>query len=175
MIQNTPLELCLLGGFALRRGVLHIVLPSRKAIAPLAVLALRPGEWFSRARLSDLVWSRSAPQQARASLRQALTQLRRALVSDATDPIETVGDRVRLRPELVDVDADRLLQALDEGTPAALARASTLYCGDLLAAFDLCEGPLEEWCGIEAERLRRRTLRALTRLSRPEYLGGSLV
>jgi len=163
MIQNTPLEICLLGGFALRRGVLPIVLPSRKAIALLAVLALRPGEWFSRARLSDLVWSRSAPQQARASLRQALTQLRRALVSDATDPIETVGGRVRLRPELVDVDADRLLQALDEGTPAALERASTLYCGDLLAASDLCEGPFEEWRGIEAERLRRRTLRALTR------------
>jgi DNA-binding SARP family transcriptional activator len=163
MVYDTPLDIRLLGGFTLARGDGRVALPTRKVAALLAVLALRPGESVSRERLCDLLWSRSAPQQSRASLRQALTQLRRTLADGSVDPLETAGDGVSLRPGPANVDADRLQLALAEDTPESLALAVQLYRGDLLDGFALSEGPFEEWRGFEAERLRRITLKALAR------------
>jgi len=163
MLRDTPLDICLLGGFTLSRGEARVALPTRKSAALLAVLALRPGEALSRERLSDLLWSRSAPQQARASLRQALAQLRRSLDGGLEDPVETISDGVRLRVEQVRVDTDRLQLALAEDTPESLALAVQLYRGDLLAGFALSEAPFEEWRDIETERLRRVVLKGLSR------------
>ena len=50
---------------------------SRKATALLAYLAMRLNESTSRDHLAAMLWGDSANDQARANLRQALTQLRR--------------------------------------------------------------------------------------------------
>lgn len=67
---------------------------SRKACALLAYLASRPGEDIARERLAGILWGERAEPQARASLRQALVDIRRA--SDRDDaPI--IADRFHVR------------------------------------------------------------------------------
>ncbi len=55
---------------------------SKRGQALLAILATRPGHQASRTDLSALLWGDRAEDQARASLRQELSQLRRALPKD---------------------------------------------------------------------------------------------
>lgn len=153
----------LLGQMSLTRDGAPVRLGTRKSAALLAVLALRPGETQGRERLCGLLWSRSGPEQARASLRQALAQLRRDLGQAGADLIDTLGEGVRLRPEGVWVDKVDLEDALESGTPTDLRRAATLYGGELLGDFALDEAPFEDWRQIEGERLRRRTLQTLGR------------
>ena len=113
MLSTDRLEIHLIGGLGIRQGGRAIDLPTHKSEGLLAVLALRPGTDVGRERLSDLPWSRSAPAQARASLRQALNQLRRALESLGPELIEARGDSLRLRRGCVTVEVAELEQALD--------------------------------------------------------------
>ncbi len=157
------IEVRLFGGFRVLRNGRALALPTRKTEALLAVLALSPGTVWSRERLSDLLWSRSAPAQARGSLRQALAALRRVLDGPGCHPIDAHPDAIRLRADCVTVDTAALEEALQAGSPAALDRAATLYRGQLLDGFALHEAPFEDWLAAEGERLRRLTIRALTK------------
>jgi DNA-binding SARP family transcriptional activator len=153
----------LLGQLALLRDGQSHPLGTRKAAALLAVLALHPGATLPRERLCGLLWSRSAPEQARASLRQALAQLRRDLADTGAPVIEAQGDGVRVRADRVSSDVAELESALESGSPTDLDRVVALYRGDLLGDFALEEAPFEDWRQIEGERLRRRVLQVLGR------------
>lgn len=105
------------------RGRFHILGPDgselavngQKERAILAVLALTDGHVRARAWLQDLLWSDRFPEQSSASLRRALSNIRRAfgdnrdwLVSDRTSvslevPIEIDWGTVEEGPILADV------------------------------------------------------------------------
>ena len=74
------LLLTLFGGFqAQTKSGAAVALSSRKAQALLAYLALGPGEALRREKLMVLLWSDRGEEQARTSLRQTLTALRKGL------------------------------------------------------------------------------------------------
>ena len=79
------LELRLLGSFAVT-GVVG-TLP-RKGQALLAYLCRRPGRTAPRETLVGLLWSDSAEEQARASLRQTLSVVKRSLEAAGYESIE---------------------------------------------------------------------------------------
>ena len=56
-----------------------ISLPTRKAEALLAYLAMAPGRAHPREALYNLLWSDRSDEQARNSLRHALSALKKAL------------------------------------------------------------------------------------------------
>src|SRR5690554_4221908 len=71
-------DLRLIGPFEARDSRFRPVhLPSRKTQALLAFLALHPDRRFSRKHLATLLWGDDSPDNARHSLRQALSVLRR--------------------------------------------------------------------------------------------------
>ena len=77
------LKLQLLGGFkALNESGQEIVVSARKGRALLAVLAVAPSGSASREKLATLLWSDRGEDQARSSLRQTLTVLRKELGGD---------------------------------------------------------------------------------------------
>ncbi|RKT43000.1 BTAD domain-containing putative transcriptional regulator [Thiocapsa rosea] len=163
--MSARLRIQLLGDFAVERDGAAITLPTRKAAALLAILAMSPGAPITRERLADLLWSRSAEVQARGSLRQAVAQLRKALEDDDSGIlIETVGPGLRLASRGVEVDAATLEHALSAGSPADLELAGRLYQGEFLAGLAIEEAPFEDWRTTEAERLRRVLLRGLQTL-----------
>ncbi len=98
------LKLTVLGGFqAQLEPGRALVLPTKKAQALLAYLALPPGRAHPREKLATLLWGDMADAQARGNLRHALSRIRKALPRTARsgmdgpavalDPSRRTGDR----------------------------------------------------------------------------------
>jgi DNA-binding SARP family transcriptional activator/pimeloyl-ACP methyl ester carboxylesterase len=157
-------SLKLFGGFQARlEPGLPVTLPTRKAQALLAYLALRPEPAPHRDSLAALLWPDRTDGQARASLRHAVYELRRALAGSPYI-LKTEGDTVTVDARLVDLDVAALTRLLAEDTPESLAQAAALYRGDLLAGLGVSEEPWEAWLRQERERLREQAGDGLARL-----------
>ncbi len=159
------LHLELLGNFQARvEPETRIALPTRKSQALLAYLALPPGRAHGRDKLASLLWGDMADRQARGGLRQALSALRKLSIGPTVLVLD--GDSVALDPASVDVDVVEFERRVAEATPDGLARAVSLYRGDLLEDLALREAPFEEWLLAERERLRQLALDAFAKLLR---------
>src|SRR5215813_15145660 len=128
-----PLIVTLLGGFEIRGASGQIIsLPTKKTLALLGYLALRPGKAYPRDRLAALLWGDSADEQARKSLRQAMYVLRKTLPETEPPALLMEGETIALNGDAVDVDASAFERLVSERTPEALERAVALYRGELL-------------------------------------------
>ncbi len=138
--------------------------PAKKVQALLAYLALNPGRPHPRARLAALLWSDSHETQARASLRQALLVLRKTFDLDDAGLVVGTGETIELSPEIADIDVLDFERLLDDGSPAALERATQLYTGELLEALETREPAFDDWLMARRGHLRERAIDAMTRL-----------
>ncbi|MGH6927321.1 MAG: AfsR/SARP family transcriptional regulator, partial [Dongiaceae bacterium] len=136
---------------------------SKKAALLLTRLALRAGEVHTRETLIGLLWSDRAEAQARASLRQELTVLRKMM--GASPPVLAIdGERLSLDPTAVDVDVCAFESLANSETTRDLERAAGLYRGPLLEGFAIRDAACEEWITAERQRLRDLFLSVLDRL-----------
>ncbi|NIR29265.1 MAG: AAA family ATPase [Gammaproteobacteria bacterium] len=159
------LRLNLLGGFELTAGVRRpLPVPSKKACALLAYLALAGGEPQPRAKLAALLWEESPDGQARGSLRQALTALRRALPEREHASLASEGDTVTLDTAALAVDVLEFERACARADASGAERAVELYRGDLLEAFHARAPAFEDWLLVERSRLREQALAAMERV-----------
>jgi adenylate cyclase len=159
------LELVLFGGFAARLASGEaIALPGRKAQLLLAYLAVRAGEPQTREKLIGLLWSDRGDAQARGSLRQELTVLRKALSAAEPSPIVIDGERLSLDAAAVAVDVRRFEELVQSEATADLERAAELYKGPFLDGLAVRDSACEEWLQHERERLRLVVLGVLDRL-----------
>jgi len=157
----------LLGGceFHDENGV-ELALPTRKARALLAYLALRPDEWHPRDRLAAMFWGDRGESQARHSLNQVLYAIRK--LGDTI--LEGEPSRLRLRGAAVQVDANDVRALLRTDALAASAQ----YAGPLLDGFVLSEPAFEEWVQAERGNLHEAICEALRkRLSEAVDAGDS--
>jgi DNA-binding SARP family transcriptional activator/energy-coupling factor transporter ATP-binding protein EcfA2 len=155
----------LLGGFRARLDPpAPLTLPTRKARALLAYLALPAGTAHPRDKLATLLWGSTAETTARSSLRQTLYALRKCLRAADPQPLALDGETVLLHPDAVTVDVHEFERCAAEADPASLARASACYQGDFLAGFAVDEPPFEDWLIGQRERLREMAVRALSAL-----------
>jgi TolB-like protein/DNA-binding SARP family transcriptional activator/pimeloyl-ACP methyl ester carboxylesterase len=122
------------------------------------------GEPQTRGKLATLFWDRSAEEQARASLRQTLSVLRKALATAGADILKVEGESIGLEPGGVEVDALEFARLMGSGSSGDLEQATALYRGDFLAGFGLREESFEEWLTAERARLHELAVQALTRL-----------
>ena len=165
--EMNNLRLHLLGPFeALTGNNLPVAITGKKPRALLAYLALANGQPVSRDKLASLLWEFSAEQQARTSLRQTLSSLRKCIPPLVGDPLISEGDTLAINSKAVVVDALDFEALIDGGTADALARASTLYRGELLDGMSLREEGFEEWLRGERARYRELALGALAKLFR---------
>src|SRR5215470_18942636 len=103
------LILTLLGGFRARLDpVAPLALPTRKAQALLAYLALPPGSAQPRDKLASLLWGNTVDTTARTNLRQTLYALRKSLRDADPQPLVVDGETVALDSNAVTVDAHEL-------------------------------------------------------------------
>ena len=168
------LHLELLGGFAARlNGDRPCRLPTRKAQALLAYLAVPAGRFHSRDKLTALLWGDVPEQQARQSFRQALAGLRRSF-GEAADALLTEGDTIALDPQAVGSDVAEIEAARGETSIAALERAAALCNGGLLDGLRVDEPAFEEWLATERERLHQLSLDLLGSLMRHQREAGAV-
>jgi len=159
------LELSLLGGFDVRtaRGQ-SVALPTRKARALLAYLALHPDQAVSRESLTALLWSDRAEPQANNSLSQAVTAIRKALAGVDPAPLVVEPDSLKLVGDTAEVDALAFVELAKSADPAALDRAERLYRGAFLDGIGVRDPVFEDWLEVERRRLHALAVGALTRL-----------
>jgi DNA-binding SARP family transcriptional activator/predicted ATPase len=151
-----PLRIALLGGFELHTGSGEpISLPSRNAKALLAYLAMSNGRAQARDKLATVVWGGKGSEQARASLRQTLSQLRRVLNPVSADILKVDGDAILVEPSAAVVDAVRLQELVRIGTSQALEESSGLYHGALLEGIGPFPDTFETWLMAERTRLQQ--------------------
>jgi DNA-binding SARP family transcriptional activator/tetratricopeptide (TPR) repeat protein len=168
------LILTLLGGFRARlEPVTPLALPTRKAQALLAYLALPPGSAHPRDKLASLLWGSTVETTARTSLRQTLYALRKSLRHVDPQPLAVDGETVALDPNAVTVDVREFELRAAEATPSALAEAAALYQGDFLEGLAVQEQPFEDWLLGHRERLLEVALKSLAGLLAHQRAVGS--
>lgn len=178
-----PLEVRLLGGFEVSVGGEPVSgFESQNVRALLAYLACHGGRELPRSQLASLLWSNQDEATALRNLRQALYNLRGALLSAgcAESPILTSHRTLRLHPGALNLDLALFSESLrmgrsDNGIDAShLARAAQAYTGDFLTGFYLNDSPdFEEWMVGEQERLREEAVAALRDLVSHHTQAGS--
>lgn len=145
------LAIKLLGGCTVSDGQGNEVsLPTRKARALLAFLALSAGQWHGRERLAGLLWSDRQEAQARHSLTQALGTIRKMGEAAGVGLIESEGERVRLLGTVTEVDA-LAFREMQESDPTS---AVELYAGPLLDGFSVPDPAFDDWLKVERSTLQ---------------------
>lgn len=156
MGKGSPLQVRLFGRFRVERGGKVVRLPTRETRLLLAYLVLHPGD-HPREALAARFWPKVPDHAARASLRNALSTLRRQL---GRELLEADRETVRLNPayricvDAVDFRAEAM-RFLDGPTPDADAVNLDLYTDDLLVD---C---YEDWVLVEREALLALYLKTL--------------
>lgn len=135
---------------------------AKKSQALLAYIGVKPSQRVSREKIATLLWSSTGPDQARQSLRQTLSTLRKELtqLSENEKVLIEENDLLGLDESLVECDVAAFETLVAAGTEEALAEASELYRGDFLYGFQINEERFDQWVVAERDRLHRMALRA---------------
>lgn len=128
----------------------------RKHLALLVYLARSPRRGRSREHLIGLLWGDRTEAAARHSLSEALRVIRHHAGEGS---VEVKVGQVRLQPESVRLDVDRLEELAAAGDWAA---AAELVSGEFLEGFALAEASeFEDWLAAERELWGRRGVEVL--------------
>lgn len=165
-----PYRLITLGETLLLREVdgepAEELLRGGKVIALLIYLSCQEGRSVAREELADLLWGDESPDNARASLRQALYALRR-LLGEAI--LRADRQQVVLAPGAIAVDREAFVAGARAGD---LARMVAVYEGPFCARLDVGSARhFLEWMEEERQRLRELLLEQGHR-ALPELLQG---
>lgn len=149
----------ILGGFELSAADGNApVSPRRILRALIALLALAPPTGWPREELAYMLWGDRDAEQARASLRQALAEVRR-IMGEAC--ILTDRETAVLDPMEVSVDAAEFMQLAKAGE---VEKAAALYRGELLEGVNLASGAFADWLLVERTRFHDMAARMFERL-----------
>ncbi|MCP4979722.1 MAG: tetratricopeptide repeat protein, partial [Gammaproteobacteria bacterium] len=167
----SKLELILLGHFdCLLPSGQRISLSMRKAEVLLAYLALVPGIRHPRERLINLLWSDRGEEQARNSLRQCLSAIKKSL-GDGADLILLVDrSAVTLKPELIDVDVHEFEHLAASDDFESLTTAVELYQGEFLEGITLRDASGQEWLDSQRGRFKHQFIEVLLNLTQTQLL-----
>jgi adenylate cyclase len=139
-------------------------LSTKKAGALLAYLALHPGQAQARPKLATLLWGDHSEVQARDSLRQALSLLRKALSGIDPGALTAHEDTINFQPTALTTDAIVFGDLAAQAGAEHLEQAIALYRGELLDGFQVRAPEFESWVTAERERFREMALQAMTKL-----------
>jgi DNA-binding SARP family transcriptional activator len=172
----TSMRLELLGDLLIRSGDGALVtIGAKKSQALLAYLAMKPSQHVSREKLASLLWSSTGPDQARQSLRQTLSTIRKELsqIAPKQKVLVEEGDLLSL-DRSVSCDVPELESLITINTEAALKQGIELYRGDFLDGFAINEERFDQFVVGERDRLHRLAIRAHAQLVELQSRRGAL-
>ena len=149
------LRICLMGPITVENDGKPLAIASRKARALLGYLVQREGIETARSTLTGLLWGERSEAQARASLRQTLSELRGALTPSSQDPILANKESVAWAPGSAWIDTRELASATTSEDEEALRKAALLMRGEFLEGLSIDEATFEHWLAGERERYRQ--------------------
>lgn len=128
-----------------------VAIRSRKATALVAYLAVSSSQMITRDRATGLLWGDRGEEQARASLRQALTELRATMLGLA-GALRVDRREIALVPGLVETELGELARLAAAGGLADLMPAVERADGRPLADLDGIDTDFNAWLMVERER-----------------------
>jgi TolB-like protein/DNA-binding SARP family transcriptional activator/Flp pilus assembly protein TadD len=168
------LRIRLLGPVTIAIDGRPVAVTSKKARALVGYLALREGTAVARSVLTGLLWGERSEGQARASLRQTLSELRGALGKSASSSIVTGKETITWAAGSAWIDAKVLETAAGSGDEDALRGAAELLGGELMEGLSISEAGFEQWLTTERERFRLLACNIRGRLMAEAEQGGRL-
>jgi len=171
--HSAAFALRLLGGFELLAADgAPVALSSAKARALVAYLACTPGRLAERPKVASLLWGDRGEEQARASLRQTLSVLRKALEGAEREILLTPPGGLALARDALSVDVAEFETLARSSRRDDLERAIALYRGPFLDGFDARAEPFEEWASAMRTQFAESAAAALgTLISEYEAAG----
>lgn len=140
----------------------------RKAMALLAYLATPKGRFHNRDELASLLWSDRFDEQARQSLRQTLSTLRKSI----GEAIVTNDQGVAFAADKVASDVEEF-EALASSTDLnSLQQAAAIYRGEFLEGMQRSAPAFDDWMQTERRRLRDKLLDVLELITRRMFTEG---
>ena len=134
-----------------------IALKTRRSWGLLAFLAANEDRAVPRDELAALLWDRSPDEQARASLRQELSNLRSALREAGVPGIEADKASVRLPRSAVPTDVRAFVTAVEAGDAE---EAASWYGGAFLRDLSIPSEPFEAWRQQEQRRFAEKLVQS---------------
>src|SRR5262245_36833843 len=150
--SEAGLHVRLLGPVRITIDGRSIAIASRKARALLSYLALREGTEVPRSVLIELLWGERSDGQARASLRQTLSELRTVLGGSADHSIVATKENITWVSGSAWIDAKVLESAAGSKEEDTLSETADLINGELMEGFSVSEAGFERWLAGEGER-----------------------
>lgn len=151
--QPDRLHVRLLGRFRLydSRTDREIQFRSRKALALLCCFTVANDGALTRERAMELLWGSRGEEQARASLRQILHEIRSSPVGEI-DAIEMGRHHLAARSGTIRSDIDEMIALANAGDIAALARIMADCAERLFEGLDGIDPAFDDWLRVERER-----------------------
>ena len=147
------------GGLVLIDAAGVPVVPQRRRLALLALLAAAGERGMTRDKVLAYLWSENAAENARHALEQLLYSIRKQV----PEPLIQGTDRLRVNPQMISADVTEFGRAMAARDPA---RAVRIYGGPFLDGFHLSGAPeFERWVEQERARLATEHAEALRRLA----------
>ncbi len=144
----------------------------RKARALIAYLVLNGGP-VSRERLAGLLWSERGEDQARASLRNTLLELR-GLSSNGSAVLTIDREHVGVVPGRVETDLARLQAWAAGGNLAAIHECLASWDGRIFGDLESIDGGFDEWLTGERTRQQEKMFAALVAALEAAPVGGEV-
>jgi TolB-like protein len=166
------LRIRLLGPVIIEIDGRPVAVSSKKARALLGYLGLREGTEIARSVLTGLLWGERSESQARASLRQTLSELRSALGKSASSSIVSSKEAVAWASGPAWIDAKVVESVTASADDDALRNAAELISGELMEGLSVGEAGFEQWLATERERFRLLACRIYARLMERAEQGG---
>jgi DNA-binding SARP family transcriptional activator/TolB-like protein len=155
------LSLRIVGRLALHVGAREVGALSRKSRALLGYLALTETGEETRERLVGLLWSEVAEGNARASLRQALHEIRDALTQAGFDGLTADKQALRLDRARFEVDLWDIFDCAAAGQPHPLLLQSDRPMERLLDELDAVDSAFRVWLLAKRQSLGDRLMRLI--------------
>ena len=168
------LRISLFGPITVSAGGTPVPIASKKSRALLGYPGAPRGHPCRTRNPYRAVWGDRSEDQARASLRQALSRLRAELGEVARDALAAGPETIALVAGSARIDAREMeLLAASEDLQSVRA-AADLFGGELMEGLAIPEPGFEEWLASERERFRRIVCGIHTRLMKSAELNGKL-
>ena len=162
-------RLNILGRFQLTVGSTEVTVGASKHVALLSFLAATAPLPQPRDRLTELLWGERFEDQARQSLRQAVSQIRR---NAGQHSIESRGGFYSISDQIT-TDYSEFMSLAGTESTEELARAVSLWRGELLEGLSVPGSAFEPWLSDERRVTRERFIDVLVQLVRNYLAGGN--
>ncbi|WP_172295317.1 BTAD domain-containing putative transcriptional regulator [Pseudoruegeria sp. HB172150] len=174
MSERNRMQIRLLGDLELSGETgCPVRMTSRRCWGLLAYLVQSAGRPVPRQELAEMFWPKRSPGQARASLRQELAVLRKALREAGLDAIRASNTVVTFVADPAIADCRALEVCVASGEDHDLSKVAQIYRGPFLQGLTLPSQSFSAWQSSECNRLQAIAVGALKQLLESEQTTGN--